>query len=32
MKVKLLEHEGVDLSRFYRPKRGMAIDPASWGR
>ena len=32
MKVKLLEHEGVDLSRFYRPKRGTAIDPASWGR
>ena len=32
MKVKLLEHEGVDLSRFYRPKCGTAIDPASWGR
>ena len=32
MKVKLLEHEGVDLSRFYRPKSGTAIDPASWGR
>ena len=32
MKVKLLEHEGVDLSRFYRPKRGTAIDPASWSR
>lgn len=32
MKVRLLEHEGVDLSRLYRPKRGTAIDPASWGR
>ena len=32
MKVKLLEHEGVDLSRFFRPKHGTAIDPASWGR
>lgn len=32
MKVKLLEHEGVDLSRFYRPKRGTAIDPADWAR
>jgi len=32
MKVKLLEHEGVDVSCFYRPKRGTAIDPASWGR
>ena len=32
MKVKLLEHEGVDLSRLYRPKRGTAIDPDSWGR
>ena len=31
MKVKLLEHEGVDLSRFFRPKHGTAIDPASWG-
>ena len=32
MKVKLLEHEGVDLSLFYRPKHGTAGDPASWGR
>ena len=32
MKVKLLEHEGVDVSCFYRPKRGTAIDPASWSR
>ena len=31
MKVKLLEHEGVDLSCFFRPKHGTAIDPASWG-
>ena len=31
-KIKLLEHEGVDLSRFYRPKYGTAIDPASWSR
>ena len=25
MKVKLLEHEGVDMSSFYRPKRGTAL-------
>ena len=31
-KLALLEHEGVDVSCFYRPKRGTAIDPASWGR
>ena len=31
-KIKLLEHEGIDLSAFYRPKRGTAIDPADWGR
>ena len=32
MKVKLLEHEGADISSFYRPKRGTAIDPADWLR
>ena len=32
MKVKLLEHEGIDLSHFYRPKHGTAIDPADWAR
>ena len=30
MKVKLLEHEGVDMSKFYCPKRGTAIDPKDW--
>ena len=25
MKVKLLEHEGVDMDGFYRPKRGTAL-------
>ena len=30
MKVKLLEHEGVDMSKLYRPKHGTAIDPATW--
>ena len=30
MKVKLLEHEGVDMSSLYRPKRGTALDPADW--
>jgi len=32
MKIKLLEHEGVDLSSFFRPKHGTAIDPADWSR
>ena len=30
MKVKLLEHEGVDVSLFYCPKRGTAINPSDW--
>lgn len=30
MKVKLLEHEGVDMSSLYRPKRGTAINPSDW--
>jgi methylated-DNA-[protein]-cysteine S-methyltransferase len=30
MKVKLLEHEGVDLSAFTIPTHGTAIDPATW--
>ncbi len=30
MKVKLLEHEGIDLSAFTIPTRGTAIDPATW--
>ena len=25
MKVKLLEHEGVDMAELYRPKRGTAL-------
>ncbi len=30
MKVKLLEHEGVDMSAFTIPTHGTAIDPADW--
>lgn len=30
MKVKLLEHEGVDVSKFSIPTHGTAIDPADW--
>ena len=30
MKIKLLEHEGVDMSLFYRPKHGTAINPEDW--
>ena len=30
MKIALLEHEGVDTSRFRRPTHGTAIDPADW--
>ena len=30
MKVKLLEHEGVDMSSLYRPTRGTAINPSDW--
>ena len=30
MKVKLLEHEGVDLAAFTIPTHGTAIDPADW--
>ena len=32
MKIKLLEHEGIDLSCFFRPKHGTAIDPADWSK
>ena len=30
MKVKLLEHEGVNTSAFYVPTHGSAIDPKTW--
>ena len=32
MKVKLLEHEGADMSRFFVPTRGTALDPKTWGK
>ena len=32
MKVKLLEHEGIDMTRFTVPTRGTAVDPADWGK
>ncbi len=32
MKVKLLEHEGVDMARFTVPTRGTAVNPADWGK
>lgn len=32
MKIRLLEHEGTDISQFFRPRHGTAIDPADWGK
>ncbi len=30
MKIKLLKHEGADMSKLYVPKHGTALDPSTW--